>query len=69
MEDRMSYRKLQTHPKCTFCEWYLRDFNCRAFPKSIGGIPYEIVAEDVEHVKVIKGQKGTFVFREIQEEK
>jgi len=46
-------------PTCLVCKYYLENFTCKAFPD---GIPYEIASERKEHNRIIKGQKGDFVF-------
>jgi len=51
---------MQRIPKCLVCKHYLRKFTCEAFPDKI---PYDIASERKEHNRIIKGQKGDYVFQ------
>jgi len=51
------------------CKWFYRNkrgFKCRAFPK---GIPKKIIDGEVNHNRILAGQKGTYVFEPREEEK
>lgn len=47
-------------PKCETCKHKILGAGCSAFSE----IPDEIYYNDVEHDKIIDGQKGDFIFEE-----
>jgi hypothetical protein len=57
-------------PKCMDCEHLNRlnaiGITCKAFPK---GIPKNIIVPQIEHDRVLKGQVGDYVFKEMPEDK
>ena len=48
-------------PKCCSCKHYLKHLSCEAFDI----IPDNIVFNEIEHNKVIDGQKGEYVFETV----
>jgi len=51
------------------CKWFFRNkpgFRCRAFPE---GIAKKIIDGEIEHNRILAGQKGTYIFEPREEEK
>ena len=53
----------QISKQCITCEYFDKDgvFKCEAFPAAI---PYDIIIGRLIHDKVIKGQQGTYKYKE-----
>jgi hypothetical protein len=57
MEER--FNDIDVKPvKCSTCKHYQKGFKCKAFDL----IPEDIFNETIEHDKVLKGQKSTFIY-------